>query len=119
MKSEGFGSSKVLRAALVAVTAGAVAVVGLARIQAQANQASQLNRGVPTDNELHVLPVQGNVSMIVGDGANIAMSVGNDGVLLVDSGLPQNVDKLMDLVRRTAPNKPLRIIINTNADQDH
>lgn len=119
MKSEGFGSSTVWRMALVTVAAGAVAVAGLARMQAQAAQASQLNRGVPTDNELHVLPVQGNVSMIVGDGANIAMSVGPDGVLLVDSGLPQNVDKLMDLVRQTAPNKPLRIIINTNADQDH
>ena len=117
MKSEGFRSSRVLRAALVAVTAGAVAVVGLARMQAQA--ANQLNRGVPTDNELHVLPVQGNVSMIVGDGGNIAMSIGNDGVLLVDSGLPENVDKLVALVRQVAPNKPIRLIINTNADKDH
>src|SRR5580765_2298660 len=116
MKSEGFRSSRVLRAALVTVTVGTVAVVGLARMQAQANQ---LNRGVPTDNDLHVLPVQGNVSMIVGDGANIAMSVGNDGVLLVDSGLPENVDKLVALVRQVAPNKPIRLIINTNADKDH
>jgi len=106
MKSEGFRSSRVLRAALVTVTVGTVAVVGLARMQAQANQ---LNRGVPTDNDLHVLPVQGNVSMIVGDGANIAMSVGNDGVLLVDSGLPENVDKLVALVRQVAPNKPIAI----------
>ena len=85
----------------------------------QAQAASQLNRGVPTDNELHVLPVQGNVSMIVGDGGNIAMSVGNDGVLLVDSGLPENVDKLVALVRQVAPDKPIRLIINTNADKDH
>jgi glyoxylase-like metal-dependent hydrolase (beta-lactamase superfamily II) len=101
----------------VTVAAGAVAVVGLARMQAQA--ANQLNRGVPTDGELHVLPVQGNVSMIVGDGGNIAMSIGNDGVLLVDSGLPENVDKLVALVRQVAPNKPIRLIINTNADKDH
>ena len=40
-------------------------------------------------------------------------------VLLVDSGLPENVDKLMELVRRLAPNKQLRIIINTTVDQDH
>ena len=118
MTSEGFRSSNALRVALVAVTAGAVAVAGLARMQAQ-SQASQLNRGVPTDNELHILPVQGNVSMIVGAGANIAMSVGPDGVLLVDSGLPQNVDRLMELVHQAAPNKPLRMIINTSADQEH
>ena len=120
MKIQGFRSSYVLRAALVTITAGAVLVTGVTRMQAQAAQAAaQLNRGVPADNELHVLPVQGNISMIVGDGANITMSVGSDGVVLVDSGLPQNVDKLMDLIRRTAPNKPVRLIINTNVDQDH
>lgn len=39
-----------------------------------------------TDPSLHVLPVQGNIYMLVGAGGNIAMSVGNDGILLVDSG---------------------------------
>ncbi len=122
MKREGFGTAGVSRAALVAVAAGAVAVAGVARMtaqQAQGQTAAALNRGVPSDNQLHLLPVQGNVSMIVGDGANITLSVGETGVLLVDSGLPQNVDRLMELVRRAAPDKPLRIIVNTSVDQDH
>jgi glyoxylase-like metal-dependent hydrolase (beta-lactamase superfamily II) len=35
---------------------------------------------------LHVLPIRGNVSMIVGAGANITVSAGVDGLLLVDAG---------------------------------
>ena len=35
--------------------------------------------------ELHVLPVQGNVSMMVGPGGNITIQAGKDGVLLVDT----------------------------------
>ena len=46
---------------------------------AQQNQ----NRG---DGEIHVLPVQGNIYMLIGGGSNITMSVGVDGTLLVDAG---------------------------------
>lgn len=42
--------------------------------------------------DLHVLPVQGNVYMLVGAGANITMSIGDDGILLVDSGLEEYAD---------------------------
>ncbi len=35
--------------------------------------------------ELHVIPVQGNVYMMVGPGGNITMQIGKDGVLLVDT----------------------------------
>src|SRR5215471_2124934 len=37
--------------------------------------------------EIHVLPVQGNVSMLVGGGGNITVQTGKDGILLVDTGL--------------------------------
>lgn len=36
--------------------------------------------------EIRVLPVRGNVFVLVGGGANIVASVGRDGVLLVDTG---------------------------------
>ena len=68
-----------------------------------------------SDPELHVLPVQGNVYMLVGAGANIAMSIGPDGILLVDAGLEQNADYVaataLDLATRLTaspqPNKCL------------
>jgi glyoxylase-like metal-dependent hydrolase (beta-lactamase superfamily II) len=68
---------------------------------------------------LNVLPVQGNVSMIVGAGANIAVSVGSDGVLLVDTGQAQNADRLLNLIQTIAPGKDIRYIINTHFHADH
>ena len=39
-----------------------------------------------SQNELELVPVQGNISMLAGAGGNITVQVGKDGVLLVDSG---------------------------------
>ena len=43
-------------------------------------------------NGLRVTPVQGNVDMLGGAGGNIAMQVGSEGVLLVDSGSAERAD---------------------------
>lgn len=48
-----------------------------------------------TDPDLHILPVQGNVYMLVGAGGNIAVSVGGDGILLVDSGRQEMAEKVL------------------------
>ena len=47
-------------------------------------QASRAVNPDPNDGEIHVLKVQGNVYMLVGDGGNIAVQVGDQGALLVD-----------------------------------
>jgi cyclase len=73
-------------------------------------------------NEIHVLNVQGNISMLVGAGGNIAVQVGNDGVLMVDTGLAQMTDQVLSTVKQLAKpvtNKPLRFIINTHFHPDH
>ncbi len=49
----------------------------------------------PPDNDLHVMPVQGNIYMLVGAGANIAASIGPDGILLVDTGTAQMAPKVL------------------------
>jgi glyoxylase-like metal-dependent hydrolase (beta-lactamase superfamily II) len=66
----------------------------------------------PRDGEVHVLPVQGNIYMLIADGANITVSVGSQGLMLVNSGAAAMSDKLLaamsDLARHTtsapAPN---------------
>jgi cyclase len=68
--------------------------------------------------DLHVLPVQGKVYMLVGAGANITAQVGDDGVLLVDSGLPSMSEKVAQTVE-TEFHKPIRYIIDTNIFPDH
>jgi glyoxylase-like metal-dependent hydrolase (beta-lactamase superfamily II) len=68
--------------------------------------------------EVHVLPVQGNVYMLVGAGGNITVQAGKDGVLLVDAGLAAMAPKVSAAIK-TISQRPLRYIINTHAHADH
>ena len=68
--------------------------------------------------EVHILPVQGNIYMLVGAGGNITVQTGNDGVLLVDTGVAQMSDKVLAAVRSIS-DKPIRYIINTHVHPDH
>ena len=85
---------------------------------------SQQNRAQPDRNQnlangdIQVLPVQGNVYMLAGAGGNIAVQVGDEGVLLVDSGLGQFSDKVLAAVRKLS-DKPIHYILNTEAHPDH
>ena len=49
--------------------------------------------------EVHVLPVQGNIYMIVGAGGNITVQTGKDGVLVVDTGLAPMADKVLAAIK--------------------
>ena len=39
-----------------------------------------------SNGDIHVLPVQGNIYMIVAGKVNVVAQVGDDGILLVDTG---------------------------------
>jgi glyoxylase-like metal-dependent hydrolase (beta-lactamase superfamily II) len=94
--------------------------------------------------EFHVVPVRGNIHVIVGAGANITASVGPDGILLVDTGDGKQTDKILAAIQETAKQQredlipgyryvrpdsarpagapapaPIRFIINTSVDADH
>ena len=56
--------------------------------------------------------------MIVGAGGNVTVQTGDDGILLVDSGLPGNTDKLIAEVRKISKG-PIRYLINTHVHPDH
>lgn len=68
--------------------------------------------------EVHVLPVQGNVYMLVGAGGNITLQAGKDGVLLVDTMYAALNEKVVAAIR-TISKGPIRYIINTHAHADH
>src|SRR5262252_5955333 len=68
--------------------------------------------------EVHVLPVQGNVYMLVGAGSNMTIQVGSDGVLLVDAEFAPLSDKILAAIR-TLSKGPIRYLINTTYDADH
>jgi glyoxylase-like metal-dependent hydrolase (beta-lactamase superfamily II) len=64
--------------------------------------AKAINDQGPRDGSVHVLPVQGNVYMVVADGVNLAASVGPDGVLLVNSGAATMTDKVQAALSQLA-----------------
>ena len=68
--------------------------------------------------EIEQLHVQGNIWLLAGAGANVALQTGPDGALIVDSGYEQMADKLLAAVHELEP-QPVRIIINTTLADDH
>lgn len=96
------------------------AVLSTATGLAQARQGGAPPQAPNMDNvQINALHVQGNVWMLTGGGFNAAMSVGSDGVMLVDTMLAPLGDKLLAKVREISGNKPIRLIVNTHAHGDH
>jgi cyclase len=69
-------------------------------------------------SKVGVLHVQGQVYLIYGAGSNITMQVGDQAVVLVDSGPASMSAEIMKAIR-TVSQKPIAYIINTSYDRDH
>jgi len=65
-----------------------------------------------------VLHVQGNVYLIYGAGANVTMQVGEQAVVLVDSGPAARSEEIRRAIR-TVSARPVGLIVNTAFDRDH
>ncbi len=93
--------------------ASLVAIAALtARADVDARQTAAGGRP-SADTDLHLLPIRGNVYMLVGAGANITVSVGREGTLLVDTGTAANAERTLAAVRQlaidvTASPRPIR-----------
>ena len=74
----------------------------------------------PAPGEVEALPVRGNVHVIMGAGGNITVQVGEQGILLVDTGVASMSEKVWAAVQKVAPpRKVLRYVINTDEDPEH
>jgi glyoxylase-like metal-dependent hydrolase (beta-lactamase superfamily II) len=85
----------------------AIALVGalVAQVQGSAQTLNGALAGAGTIPGLNpnapvtVLPVRGNIYVLMGAGANITLSIGLDGVLMVDSGSAEMTDQVLSAIR--------------------
>lgn len=110
MTRQGIG---ILGAAVLAALAGVDAARGI-----EARQATVAPRAAERGTSLEILPVQHGIHLIAGAGGNIVAQVGEQGVLLVDSGEDGVSGDVLAAVRSLSSG-PIRYVINTSADADH
>jgi len=144
------------RSARFVATIGALAACAISTISLHAQQRTvaptkftraPMIQALPP-GEIEILPIRGNLYALFGAGSNIVVSVGADGVMLVDAGKTGMSDKIIAAVQQlsrewtmrnepkplgwgaetrssvadrhiTAPPKPIRYIMNTTVDADH
>jgi cyclase len=71
-----------------------------------------------TPTPIKVAKLSDNISLMTGDGGNIAVVTAPDGLLLIDAGLPDRAAELLQSVAGISP-LPVRTLFNTHWHVDH
>src|SRR5437879_6434898 len=104
-------SSKV-RAWMILSLAGAALVCGQTAAAQQQPDFSKV--------QIKATKVSGNIYMLEGQGGNIAASVGEDGIVIVDDQFAPLADKIQAALKELKiTDKPMRFVINTHYHGDH
>src|ERR1700716_1892067 len=70
--------------------------------------------------EIKATKVAGNIYMLQGAGGNIAASIGDDGIVIVDDQFAPLAEKIQASLKSLGiTNKPVRFVINTHYHGDH
>jgi len=70
--------------------------------------------------QIKVTKVSGNIYMLEGEGGNIAASVGEDGIVIVDDQFAPLAEKIQAALKDLkVTDKPVRFVINTHYHGDH
>ena len=67
---------------------------------------------------IQTVPLAGGVYMLLGNGGNIGVAVGEDAVFLVDDQYAPLTQKIIDAVKAIS-DKPIRFLVNTHWHGDH
>jgi len=68
--------------------------------------------------EIQTLKVRDNIYMLVGQGGNITVQTGNDGILIIDTQYAELSGRILTAIRELSDG-PIRHIINTHHHGDH
>ena len=99
--------------ALVIVLGAGYTTLGLS---AQQRPAAPAATAAPAGIE--TIQIKPNFYVIFGGGGNVSVQIGDEGLILVDSGAAAMADNVLAAVKAIS-NRPIRYIINTSADPDH
>jgi glyoxylase-like metal-dependent hydrolase (beta-lactamase superfamily II) len=105
---------------VVALALGAL-VIGASRVETQGARPAWAWKPAlssANDGQVHILPVRGHISMLVGAGGNITVSAGSDGVMVVDTGAAAMTDKVLAAIKSIAPRGVIRYVVNTSERDD-
>jgi glyoxylase-like metal-dependent hydrolase (beta-lactamase superfamily II) len=106
----------------LAITAAWLLVVGprvsLTDVRVEARMVQGQQTGTTDTRDLEVLQIRPNFFMIAGAGGNIAVQIGEDGVVVVDAGLAARADAVVAAIKKLTP-RPIRYVIDTGPDPDH
>ena len=72
----------------------------------------------PAAPAIDILTITPNVHMLAGDGGNIVVQTGADGIVVVDSGAGQQSEAVLAAIR-TLSGRPIRYILNTSASPEY
>src|SRR5947209_3929740 len=107
--SGGFGMRKLLVSLMLV---GSVALATEAACGGQAPDFSKV--------EIKATKVSGNIYMLEGAGGNIAASIGEDGIVIVDDQFAPLAEKIQASLKSLGiTDKPVRFVINTHYHGDH
>ena len=70
------------------------------------------------DVKIEVIPVNENIYMLKGAGGNIGVSIGDDGVFMIDDQFAPLTLKIIEAVK-TISDKPVNFLVNTHYHGDH
>jgi glyoxylase-like metal-dependent hydrolase (beta-lactamase superfamily II) len=103
------------RSALGTLSLGLLASGAVAQAPAQPPPAAQPDF---SKVEIKTHPVAGNFYYLEGQGGNVGVLIGDDGVLMIDDQFAPLTEKIMAAVK-TLSQKPVRLLVNTHVHGDH
>jgi len=95
-------------------------LLGFAGLTLQAGSACGQQEPDWSKVQIKVTKVSGNIYMLEGQGGNIAASVGEDGIVIVDDQFAPLAEKIQTALKELKiTDKPVRFVINTHYHGDH
>ncbi|HXD20106.1 MAG TPA: MBL fold metallo-hydrolase [Vicinamibacterales bacterium] len=98
--------------------AALIAAIALASVAGPFAQTARPPAATDGAGAVHVWPVQRNIYALFGPAGNSTVSIGDEGVLVVDTMTADAAPDLLAAIR-TISDKPIRWVINTHSHRDH